>query len=114
MSTTLRVLMILFSFFFLLIIINMIRKNKLNLRYALVWLIAAVSMLLLTSFPKILTYLTHLIGFELESNMVLVLGIALLLCITLSLTKIVSKQSNQIQRLTQEISKLKSREEGMK
>lgn len=110
MSTTLQVLMFLFALIFLLTIINMVRKNKLNLRYALLWLAAGSTMLLISIFPKIVLFLTRIIGFELASNMILFLGIVLLLGISLSLTKIVSKQSSQIQILTQELSRLKSKE----
>lgn len=110
MSTTLQVLMFLFALIFLLTIINMVRKNKLNLRYALLWLAAGSTMLLISIFPNIVLFLTRIIGFELASNMILFLGIVLLLGISLSLTKIVSKQSSQIQILTQELSRLKSKE----
>lgn len=110
MSTTLQVLMFLFAFVFLLVIINMVRKNKLNLRYALLWLVAGSTMLLISIFPNIVLFFTNVIGFELASNMILFLGIVLLLGISLSLTKIVSKQSSQIQILTQELSRLKSKE----
>lgn len=110
MSTTLQVLMFLFALIFLLTIINMVRRNKLNLKYALLWLVAGSTMLLISIFPSIVLFFTNVIGFELASNMILFLGIVLLLGISLSLTKIVSKQSSQIQILTQELSRLKSKE----
>ena len=110
MSTTLQVLMFLFALIFLLTIINMVRKNKLNLRYALLWLAAGSTMLLISIFPKIVLFLTRIIGFELASNMILFLGIVLLLGISLSLTKIVSKQTAQIQIGTQELARVKSKE----
>ena len=44
--------------------------------------------------------------------MLFLVGMLVLMCISLSLTMIVSKQSNMIRLLTQEISILKSQEKG--
>ena len=42
------------------VIINMIRKKKLELRYALAWMIVGVGILALDCFPQLITWLAHI------------------------------------------------------
>lgn len=102
----------LFVIIFAIIIINCIRTNKLNLKYALVWLATLLAMLIAILIPNFLEFMANLLGFELVSNMIFLFAILILLLLTLSLTIIVSKQSNMIRLLTQEISIIKSNRNG--
>lgn len=93
-----------------LIILNCIRKNKLNLKYSLVWLGTLFAMLIAVLIPNFLEKTADLLGFEVMSNMIFLVAIIVLMLISLSLTMIVSKQSSMIRLLIQEISILKSKE----
>lgn len=48
---------------------NMIRKKKVDLRYALPWIIMGCIMLVLDVFPQLLGKMATLLGFELPINM---------------------------------------------
>ena len=112
MSKILRYGTAIFVVIFAIIILNYIRKNKLNLKYALVWLALLLIMFIALLVPHLLEFLAKILGFELVSNMIFLCAIIVLLCITFSLTIIISRQANSIRLLTQEISILKSHIRG--
>lgn len=91
----------------LLAILNMIRNGKMRMRYAFLWIILTVILLIAAIAPGFLDTLAGWLGFEVTSNMIFVVAIFLLLVISISLTQIVSEQSLSITLLTQEVSLLK-------
>ena len=83
------------------VIVVLLKKQKLNLRYALTWLLMAFVMLLVAVFPQIITAISRLLGVASDVNTVFVLQGLFVLLILLSLTSIVSKQTNRIRKLAQ-------------
>ena len=57
--------------------------------------------------PGVLIWMTHLLGFEVSSNMIFSMLIGTLVIINISLTMIVSSQDKKIRLLIQEVSMLK-------
>ena len=98
----------------LFIIANMVRKKKIDLRYALSWICLAVLLLILDIFPNIMEKLAELIGIKTPSNMVFFLGFILLVIVIYSLTASVSRLSNKTKRLTQELALLREELERLK
>ena len=87
--------------FYLIIILMLIKKNKLNLKYTLLWLFSAVVMVILVAVPQVSVAIAELIGVETPSNAVFVTEGLFALLIILSLTSIASTQTLRIRRLTQ-------------
>ena len=87
----------------LVVIINMIRRKKLELRYALVWLAVGVSILVLDCFPELITWLSHQIGIESPVNMLFFFGFCFSLVIIFVLTMAMSRMSIRIKELAQEL-----------
>lgn len=96
------------------VIINMIRRKALELRYALTWLGVGAVVLILDLFPGIMTQLSRLMGIALPSNMLFFLGFCFSLAIIFGLTIAVSKMSTRINDLTQEMALYMKREEEWK
>ena len=90
-------------------LLNMVRKAKLDLRYALSWLIVGVTALVLDIFPGIMNWLVQLLGIELPVNMMFFFGFCFTLLLLFGLTTKVSKQSEQLKRLTQKTALLEDR-----
>ncbi|MCI9176148.1 MAG: DUF2304 domain-containing protein [Lachnospiraceae bacterium] len=88
-------------------ICNMIRKNKLDLRYGLIWILVGLCVVVLDFCPGLLNFLTDMMGIELPINMLFFLGFCFSLIIIFGLTKTVSELSHKVKRLTQEIALLK-------
>ena len=96
------------------VIINMIRRKALELRYALTWLGVGAVVLILDVFPGIMSQLSKLMGIALPSNMLFFLGFCFSLAIIFGLTIAVSKMSTRINDLTQEMALYMKKEEEWK
>lgn len=95
-------------------VLHIVRKGRITVKYALVWLFAAFLMIIAIAVPNLLEILANFMGFEVVSNMVLSLMIIMLLFVTISLTIIVSGQKEKTRILIQEVSLLKEKVETNK
>lgn len=111
MSLPLKIFSISFLIVLMIIILILLKKDKITIKYAIVWLFPSVILLIFTLIPGFLTWTTKTLGFQTASNMVFALLIALLLMISIVLTVIVSNQKNQIRKLIQEVSILEKDDE---
>ena len=100
------VIAILFIFF-----ITMLRKGKMDLKYCLVWLFGLLGIAVFCIFPGLLFRLSNLLGIEVAVNMLFLVCIAFLTCICISLTIVVSRLSERLRKLTQNIAILECENE---
>lgn len=103
MNVRLQIIVAIAILFALGVIINMIRKRGLELRYALAWLIVGVGVLVLDIFPGIMEKLASILGIYSPVNMLFFLGFCFSLVIIFVLTVAVSRMSIRIKELTQEL-----------
>ena len=94
-------------------IVNMIRKNKIDLRYALSWLFSLVILLILDAFPVIVYKMADLIGIDTPSNMVFFVGFLIFIVLIYTSTASISHLSNKTKKLTQELALLKKQLDDM-
>ena len=66
-------------------LIGKIRKNKLELKYALSWIVMGALILLLDFFPGIIAKLAEICGIGMPINMIFFLGFCFLLALTFTL-----------------------------
>ena len=109
MTTSLRAGLVIVSLLLFTIIILILRKRKMPVKYSLVWLFSSFLILLISIFPKFFEWISKKIGFMTMSNMVIGIFIFILLMITIILTVIVSGQRRKIVLLMQEVSMNKER-----
>ena len=107
MSTNLVFVSGIFSLIIIIFILYLIKKENVNIKYSLVWLLLFIILLICLFVPGLLNYITKVLGFQTASNMVLSLLIAVLVIINISNTVINSHQDKKIRLLIQEISILK-------
>jgi hypothetical protein len=91
------------------LVIYLLRKNALSLRYTLIWLFSILVMLVVSIFPGILVFISEIFGFQVASNALFALILGFLLIILLSLTSIASRQNEKIKTLAQVIAILEKR-----
>lgn len=103
MELMLRFFIAVFSICFLVYVLRLVAKEKLLLRYSLLWLVLGLAVLFLDCFPDIAYDLAFISGFLTPSNFVIVIALSILALICLSLSKTISKQSNSIKNLSQRI-----------
>lgn len=109
MQTRLMVELIIGIFLFIIFIYINIRKKKILLKYALLWLIAAILMIICTISPNLMRSIADFLGIEVVSNMIFLFVVTIILVITFILTIIVSNQRSIITSLVQEIGILKEK-----
>jgi len=103
MPSGLRVLLIIVSTLALLYILRKIRYSKLQIEYALFWILCSLAMVIMAVFPEIIYKLTSLLGMMSPINVVLVLVIAVLLLKVFMMTIQVAQLENKVKELVQKI-----------
>lgn len=108
MSNSLIITVIIFALILGLSVLYLLLKNRIPVKYALVWLFSTIVIIVIAIIPNLMEKLAKLLGFELLSNMVLCLFIAILMFLTLILTVMMAGQKKKTTLLIQELSLLKA------
>ena len=108
MTTKFQIILIVGIILILLLILNMIRKRKLELKYSLVWFIVMLMLLFIAGSPEKLAEISTALGIYSPVNMVFFLGFVFSLIIIFVLTVTVSRLSARIRRLAQIVAMLNS------
>lgn len=114
MPFRLKIVMIVLALLVMIIIFRSVNKKNMRMQYSFVWILISIALLLLAFFPGIADWLCSLTGIQTPSNLIYLLGILALLMLNFSQTSIVSKQADQIRKLTQVISLQQYNEENAK
>lgn len=101
MTTLFRVILLVCVLVYLAVILMLMRKGRMSLKYSLIWFLAGVVLLVCAIFPQMIRFFTHLLGVYSETNAVFFVGVCFLVLIVLSLTSIVSGQTERIRKLVQ-------------
>ncbi|MBQ8165461.1 MAG: DUF2304 domain-containing protein, partial [Lachnospiraceae bacterium] len=86
---------------YLLIIIYLMKKGRMSLKYSLMWFFSGLMLLICALFPRIIGFFTDLLGIYSETNGIFFVGVCFILLIILSLTSIASGLSERIRTLVQ-------------
>ncbi|UCC54724.1 MAG: DUF2304 domain-containing protein [Anaerolineaceae bacterium] len=89
--------------------VQLIRKHKLREEYALLWLIATVSILILSIFGSIVGALANFFNIAYSPTLPLVAGLLFALVVLLSQSVALSNQANQNRDLAQEMALMEFR-----
>jgi hypothetical protein len=108
MNTTSRIISILMSCGLLFFIFNLVRKNKLKEKYALLWLSVGIVMFILAIFQNLLYWITYILGIQMPINTVFFLGIFFMILINIHISLVISNLSEQNKILAQKIALLES------
>lgn len=95
------------SVLFLGFIFYLIRAKRMREDYAIMWLVLGFVFLLLSSWRESLDHISRLIGIAYPPAAIFIILIMCLIMIAIQYSLIISRQSNQITRLAQEIALLK-------
>ena len=81
------------------VLVNMIRKRSLELKYALVWMMVLAALLIFDCAPVLLNIVSNFLGIYAPVNMIFFLGFCFSLLIIFSLTVALSRLSNSVRTL---------------
>ena len=103
MNINLRIFLVIISILIFLLVSILVAKNKLLLKYALLWFITSVFLVVLSVFPGISNYFSDLFGFEKTSNFIFysIIGFLTLIAISMSVsvTTLNKKMTNIVQNI---------------
>lgn len=97
----------------LVIVLWMLLTRKLREKYAVLWLVIAVSVLIVGLFPGLLGGLTALLGVQVPSNLLFATAILLLLGVALHLSWELSQVEEETRRLAEEAAILRTQLESV-
>ncbi len=92
---------------------NKVRTRVIELKYALVWFLLAIVLLIMDLAPNLLEAAAGLMGVTLPINMLTLLGFGFVLIILYSFTIVLTNENRRTKRLTQEMALLNRRVEEM-
>ena len=94
---------------FLICLILLLKKNRISVQYAILWLFSGFVMLVFAVFPGLLDRVSNLIGIYSPVNALFGVVLFCGLIIMISFTAIITKDKREIVRLVQEMSILEER-----
>jgi hypothetical protein len=113
-SAQLQIILLIVSIIVLVVIINMIRRYNLELRYSLLWLFFCIVNILLAAFSNIGQTTARLLSIKQPVNAIFLLSFGFQFFIIFSLTITISQLSNKFTQLVQEVGLLKKEVEKLK
>ena len=108
-NLALRLDMFLGAVVFLVVILWLLKKGRLTVRYSIIWLMAGGALLVFAVFPYIVLVLRDWLNMEMPVNVIFTLVLAFVLLLLLSLSTIVSGFAEKLKRLAQENALLEKR-----
>ena len=108
-----QIISIIGSLIFTFFVLELIRRKKLKEAYALIWLIMGVFFIILASWVQGLGYISELIGIVYAPATLFLVLLLTVILILIQFSVIISKQTDKIKSLTQELALLKQRFEKL-
>jgi hypothetical protein len=97
-----RIVAAVLALIFMLMILELIRRDRLQERYSVIWFVAGLGMLAGAAFPGLLEVVANLMGVRNTNVALFSVVLLLLLGLALNFSVIMSRQAAQITRLAQE------------
>jgi len=107
--TLTRVAVIVIAVLVALIVVELVRRRRMMERYALLWLGAAATLLVLALWKGLLTTLSADVGIKAPANALFAVGFAFVVVLLLSASLAISRLSDQNKQLAQRVALLADR-----
>jgi hypothetical protein len=109
-----KIFVILISIGQLIFIVELVRRRKLREEYSWLWVLTGFVILVLASWHDLLLFVTRMIGAVLPTSTIFFFGLVFLFLIAVQFSMKISRLTDQIKNLAQEIALLKKRIEKVK
>lgn len=103
MTIKLQVVLVICVIIFLAMIIRLLRKKSLELKYSILWIITGVVLLVLAIFPTLLEKFTAIVGIYSVVNGLFAIALFFTLLMLLSLSSIVSQLTKKNKEIAQQL-----------
>lgn len=109
MTLTLRLVMLVAIILYFILLLGLLKRHSLTLKYTMLWILSGIIMSLIVAFPQLLTWFAKAVGIYEPTNALFAVVSFCVIIILMSLTSIVSKLNEKNKRLTQIIALLEKR-----
>lgn len=92
----------------LIYVFEMLRRQKLREKYAVLWIIVGVGTLILSAFPQLLAGASRLLGIQIPANLLFIMTLLLLVGVCLHLSHEQSVAEDEVRILAEEVAILRS------
>lgn len=89
-------------------VFEMLRRQKLREKYAVLWIIIGIGTLILSVFPQLLNTASSLLGIQIPSNLLFIMTLMLLVGVCLHLSHEQSQAEDEVRILAEEVAILRS------
>ena len=110
MTTGVQIAAVVVSAALLLLVLDLVRRRKLSEEYSIVWLVCAVALLVLSIWRESLHVVAAWLGVFYPPAVLLLVLVVFVFVACLAFSVVVSRQSRQIERLSEEVALLSARE----
>ncbi len=93
---------------FIVAVVTMLLRRQLQEKYAVLWIVIGVAMLILELVPGLLGWLSSIAGVQVPSNLLFAMGIAMLLGVCLHLSWELSRAEDEIRPVAEEVTLLRA------
>jgi len=100
---------IIFAVIFELFVLNLVRKNKLDEKYSILWIIFGIIILFVSIFPSIIIRIANIFDVYYPPTLMLLFAIIILGAYIIHISMVITKQNKMIVKLTQELAILKEK-----
>lgn len=90
----------------LVVLFEMLRRQRLREKYALIWAVVAVGTVVLAVFPEVLTWAADLLGVQVPSNLLFFAASMLLLVMSVQLSYEIGRLEDRTRTLAEEVALL--------
>ncbi len=109
MHLSTQLISIVFAVIVCAVVFEMVRQRRLRERYAILWLTAALVLLVLAAWTRLLSTIASVIGIATPSNAFFVIAFAFLLLLLLHFSEMVSRLTDETRVLAQRLALLEQR-----
>lgn len=111
---SIKTLTLILSLLMFVIVIELIRREKINFKYAFGWMIVSALAIILTVFDTVLFQTADFLGFELASNFIFFTLLAVFVFLSLLMTIFLCQQNERNDKMAQKIGMLELEVEQLK
>jgi hypothetical protein len=93
----------------LVLVFELLRRRRLREKYAVIWVLVALGIVIVVAYPPLLISSAALLGFQTPSNLLFLVSLFTLLVVSLQLSGEVGLLEEQNRRLAEEVAALRMR-----
>lgn len=101
---------VVFSIIFIFIIVKLVKKDKLDEKYSILWLFFGLVIFIVSLFPIIITKVSNFFNVYYPPSLLFLLGIIVLGTYIIHISVVITKQNKMIVKLNQELAILKEKQ----